>query len=415
MHFALSLRIFICSVLLLFFKQAFSQKNDNNIQYESFEGIVSKAELNDEIKEKRQQVQQFLSNEKLEGILLSKNNNFSWITAGIGDNHILITSAIGDASVLIMKGGKKYLLANNTEVAHLMEEDLKGLGYEAKGYDWFDGPNTSDKKMAIIKKLSGGKTIGSDIEYGDLKVIEGDFAPLRYQLTPAEIKKYKWVGQQATEAVTATAKLVKPGMTEREMETILSNELMNRGLRPTVLLIGSDERLLDYYHYPPTDKKLQKYVFLNLCARKWGLVASVGRYVYFGDMPADLKKSMKASATISANMQAATKQGAKASEIFEQTKQWYARQGYADYWKYIHVGGGISYNERDWLASSDSKEVVHNNQAFAWNPFTQRALSFDTFILTKDGIVNITKADGWPVIPITVNGKVYDMPDILTR
>ncbi len=124
---------------------------------------------------------------------------------------------------------------------------------------------------------------------------------------------------------------------------------------------------------------------------------------------------MKASATISANMQAATKQGAKASEIFEQTKQWYARQGYADYWKYIHVGGGISYNERDWLASSDSKEVVHNNQAFAWNPFTQRALSFDTFILTKDGIVNITKADGWPVIPITVNGKVYDMPDILTR
>ncbi len=86
------------------------------------------------------------------------------------------------------------------------------------------------------------------------------------------------------------------------METILSNELMNCGLRPTVLLIGSDERLLDYYHYPPTDKKLQKYVFLNLCARKWGLVASVGRYVYFGGVPADLKKSMKASATISANV-----------------------------------------------------------------------------------------------------------------
>ncbi len=83
MHFALSLRIFICSVLLLFFKQAFSQKNNNNIQYESFKGIVSKAELNDEIKEKMQQVQQFLSNEKLEGILLSKNNNLSYITCCI--------------------------------------------------------------------------------------------------------------------------------------------------------------------------------------------------------------------------------------------------------------------------------------------------------------------------------------------
>jgi len=61
--------------------------------------------------------------------------------------------------------------------------------------------------------------------------------PLCYRLTESEIKKYRWIGNAATEAVVAVCKQLKPGVSEREIEAMASHELMRRGLRPTVLLM----------------------------------------------------------------------------------------------------------------------------------------------------------------------------------
>lgn len=408
----------ICAVIVFACKQNTTTapaqpQAPKDLQYQEFEGIVTKAELQQEINIKLQRVQQFLKDNKLGGVLLSVNNNFSWLTAGIGDNHIVITSSTGDASLLIMADGKKYLLANNTEIAHLMDEDLKGLGYEAKGFEWYD--QSADKKMEWIKQLAKGAVIGTDTPYGDLKLVDAGIAALRYQLTDSEIKKYTWVGQQASQAVAATCKQLSAGMSERDIEAMASAELMKRHLRPTVVLIGADDRLMNYYHYPPTERILKNYVFVNVCARRWGLVASVGRYVYLGTLPDSLRKANQASAEVCARMEAASKPGVKASDIFKMTKQWYADAGYPGYWKKIHVGGGIGYLEREWLASDYSKEILHQNQALAWNPFTLGALSFDTIIITKDGIKNITGLSDWPSVTVNVNGVGYRMPQILVR
>lgn len=376
---------------------------------------VSRAELLQEIDVKTERVQQFLREQNLAGVLLTRLNNFSWITAGIGDSHIVITSEVGPASLLIMRNGKKYLIANNTEVPHLMQEDLKELGYEPREYNWYESMGTTDRKMEILNALAAGQPLGTDTPYGDLRFIEGEWAPLRYQLTPSEIKKYRWVGQQSAEAVVAVCRQIKPGMTEKQIEVITSHELLSRGLRPTVVLIGTDERVINYYHYPPTDKPLRQYAIVNVCARLWGLTSSVARYVHFGPPPESLKKAMKASATVSARMQESTRPGVRASDLFEKTKAWYSEVGFEGGWKAIHVGGAIGYAEREWVAFSDSKEVVHENQAFAWNPFTIGALSFDTIILHGGRIENITATKNWPTIPVTVGGKTYAMPDILVR
>ncbi|NJO25564.1 MAG: M24 family metallopeptidase [Bacteroidia bacterium] len=381
----------------------------------ALEKIVSAGELTKEIDVKLKRVQQFLQRQSLKGILLTKVNNFSWITAGIGDNHIVITSETGPASLLIMRDGKKYLIANTTEVSHLMQEDLNGLGYEPLQFEWFEATGDIDPKLKAIESFGESGEIGTDVPYSNLKYIENEFAPLRYELTPSEIKKYRWVGNQSSEAVAAVCRLIKPGMTEKEIESVTSNELMKRGLRPTVILIGTDERVLNYYHYPPQEKKLKKYAIVNVCARRWGLVSSVARYVYFGTPPDSLLKALNASATICANMQHASKPGAVASSIFTQTKNWYKQFGYEDYWKKIHVGGGIGYAEREWVTSDDCKEILKPNQALAWNPFTKGALSFDTFILYDSSIENITSLTNWPSLKIKIEDKIYTMPGLLIR
>ena len=87
------------------------------------------------------------------------------------------------------------------EVSRHVNEDLAGLGYAPQGYDWYEDQIVPDRKLEIIHKLAHDQPVGTDVPYGDLKTVAAEFSPLRYELTEPEIKKYRWVGQQATEAV----------------------------------------------------------------------------------------------------------------------------------------------------------------------------------------------------------------------
>lgn len=208
---------------------------------------VTRQELLAEIDIKMNRVQNFLREQHIAGILLTRVNSFSWITAGIADNMIVITSEVGAASLLVMNDGHKYLVGENGEVFRHAHEDLAGLNYESKGYDFYQDQTVPDRKLEIVRELAHGLPIGTDVPYGDLKLVAAEFSPLRYELTAPEIKKYRWVGQQATEAVIAVCRQLHPGLREREIEAMASNELMRRGLRPTVLLMGVDQRVSDYY------------------------------------------------------------------------------------------------------------------------------------------------------------------------
>lgn len=376
---------------------------------------VTQQELLAEIDIKMNRVQTFLREQHLAGILLTRVNNFSWMTAGIADNEIVITSEVGAASLLIMNDGHKYVVGENGEVSRHAHEDLAGLNYESKGYDWCQDQTVPDRKLEIIHELARGLPIGTDVPYGDLKLVAAEFSPLRYELTEPEIKKYRWVGQQATEAVIAVCRQLHPGLSEREIEAMASNELMRRGLRPTVLLMGVDHRVADYYHHTPTDLQLKNYAIVNVCARRWGLVASVARFVHFGPIDPGLKRKLKAAMKISAEYQANSKPGVSAGEMIDLAKKWYSDAGFEGDWQAHHQGGAIGYAEREWIAVPGSKEPILDHQAFAWNPIIHGTLSFDTILVYKDHIENLTHTSDWPSFPIAIDGKTYQMPDILIR
>lgn len=376
---------------------------------------VTRQELLAEIDIKMNRVQNFLREQHLAGILLTRVNSFSWMTAGIADNEIVITSEVGAASLLVMNNGHKYVVGENGEVSRHAQEDLAGLNYESKGYDWYRDQTVPDRKLEIIHELARGLPIGTDVPYGDLKPVAAEFSRLRYELTEPEIKKYRWVGQQATEAVIAVCRQLHPGLSEREIEAMASNELMRRGLRPTVLLMGVDYRVSDYYHHTPTDLQLKNYAIVNVCARRWGLVASVARFVHFGPIDPDLKRKLQAAMKISAEYQAHSKPGVSAGEMIDLAKKWYADEGFEGDWQAHHQGGAIGYAEREWIAVPGSKEPILNHQAFAWNPIIRGTLSFDTILVYKEHVENLTHTSDWPSVPIVIDGKTYQMPDILIR
>ena len=144
-------------------------------------------------------------------------------------------------------------------------------------------------------------------------------------------------------------------------------------------------------------------------------MASVARCVYFGKPDPKLEKRLHAAMVISAEYQANSKPGITAGEMIEMAKDWFAKEGFRDDWKRHHQGGAIGYAEREWIAVPGSKEPILDHQAFAWNPIISGTLSFDTILVYSDHIENLTRTEDWPSVRIKIDGKSYNMPDILVR
>lgn len=382
----------------------------NNHQME-----ITQLETQKEIEEKLVRVQSFLNEQKLDGILLTQVRNFYWITGGLANNQIVLNKDVGAASLLIMKDGKKYLLSSGSESARLMDESLGKLGYELKKYNWYEANPKKDVRSDMIKEISKDGRIGSDINFPGTVLVSEQFKKIRYSLLEPEIKKYRWLGKEVTEAVAEVCKSIKPGMDEYEMEALTSASLRARGILPTVLLIAVDERIFKYRHALPNGVALGKYAMINVCAEKWGMSIAVTRFVHFGQLPEELKNKFEKTAKILTQYQLATVPGKVCSDIFEQCKKWYDEAGFPGEWEKHHQGGAIGYDDRDYVIYPGIDETVLDNQAFAWNPTITGAKVEDTFIVFKDHFEVITKSEGWPMITVEINGKKYEQPGVLIR
>ena len=377
--------------------------------------VITVSEAQKEIEEKLLRVQSFLNEQKLDGLLLTQVRNFYWITAGLANNQIVLNKDVGAASLLIMKDGKKYLLCTGSEAGRLMDESLGELGYELKNFNWYEANAVKDVRSDLIKEISKDGRIGSDINFPGTVLISDQFKKIRYSLLESEIKRYRWLGREVTEAIAEVCKTIKPGMDEFEIEAFASASLRARGILPTVLLIAVDKRIFKYRHVLPGGAKLDKYAMINVCAEKWGMPIAVTRFVHFGQLPEELKIKFEKTAKIFTQYELATVPGNTCADIFEQCKKWYEEAGVPDEWKKHHQGGAIGYDDRDYVIYPDINETILDNQAFAWNPTITGAKVEDTIIAHRNRFEEITKSDGWPMITVEINGKKYEQPGVLIR
>lgn len=365
------------------------------------------ADLKNETSAKTARLQDFMEKNRCSAMVLTQVRNFEWLTGGAGDNQVGRASEIGAASLLLAKDGRKFVVAAHSEIPRLMEDGLGDLGYEPVELKWYEKP----PDLAQLLGLPG--LIASDVDREGCTTM--NIAALRYPLSEAEILKYRWLGGQCAEAVEQITRQLAPGMTERQIEAQIANALMQRGIRPTVLLIGTDDRILRFRHALPSGRALEKYGMVNICAKKWGLVASVTRFVHFGPLARELKKRLHAAAVVNSKYWEALRAGRKISDIFQQATEWYAELGYPGEWKFHHQGGATGYGEREYLITPDSAEIVLDHQAFAVNPTVQGAKAEDTILVREDQTENLSATPDWPKINVQLAGRGYESADILIQ
>ncbi|MEI6846163.1 MAG: aminopeptidase P family N-terminal domain-containing protein, partial [Candidatus Firestonebacteria bacterium] len=149
-----------------------------------------------EVATKEKKLFKFMKQNKLETLLLTNLNNFAWITGG-GDSHVRMTQTEGVCTA-VFAGGKKYIVTSNIEAPRIMEEEVKGLGYILKSYNWWE----AEKKDEIIKNIIGSGAAASDTGLLNTRKIDTEFMQLRLVLSGEEIRKYKWLGKKTGKAVS---------------------------------------------------------------------------------------------------------------------------------------------------------------------------------------------------------------------
>jgi antitoxin VapB len=206
---------------------------------------------------------------------------------------------------------------------------------------------------------------------------------------------------------------VQPGLSEYELSALLADEAEKRGVQAIVNLIATDERIFNYRHPLPTDKRLERYAMLVLCGRKQGQVCSITRLIHFGPLSDELRVKMEAVAAIDAAAIVKTRPDRTLGDVFADIQQAYADTGFADEWQLHHQGGPGGYEPREAIATPGASQVVAAGQVYAWNPSITGTKSEDAMLVGATGNEVLTTIDDWPMIEVVVDGIALPRPAIL--
>jgi antitoxin VapB len=358
---------------------------------------------------KRARIAALMHEHAVHGLVLGRSASWSWATCGAQANVGLNSEHA--AALLLFTARGDYVLANTIELPRLLAEEIGDLPLEPVAWPWHD----PSRRMALLADLAGGPLASDAATLPGVRQIAPAIAALRSQLTVPEQVRLRALGAAAGAAIAATAHQIVPGMREHEIAGMLAAETYRCGATPVVVLVAADERAYRYRHPLPTDRPLERYAMLVLCARRHGLIASVSRLVHFGPAPADLHARVAACATLDASLHLHTRPGRNVADLFADLQGWYAAVGYPDEWQQHHQGGLTGYENRELLALPDATFRIASGQAYAWNPSIAGAKSEDTILIDEQGYAVLTATADWPQISVSVSGQTVQRPALLER
>ncbi len=363
--------------------------------------------MDSEREKKLNRVRAYLSEQPFTGILLGKRYNFAWLTAG-ADNHVEDGTRDGNSHLLVTED-RVYLLGSRIEMPRLRAEEDIGLGETEVEYDWYEGD-----LVEVVKGLSlDPKRIRTDTSGLGFSVLPGDFEELRYELTEEEIPRYRQLGKEVTEIVENFCFTIEKGETEYEISARLAAGIKKHGINPALVLVGSDERGMNYRHPIPKGKKARSYVMVVVCAERRGQYVNLTRSVSFDPVEKELSKKQRVCAEVEAEAVINTKVGKPLNEVLDRMKEVYSAHDYPEQPELHHQGGPTGYREREFLVTPETKQEVRNNQAFTWNPSVNGAKTEDTILADRTGVSPISEpGESWPVWEVEKEDKVIRRPRI---
>ena len=348
----------------------------------------------EEVKAKVQRVRTWLERAGLEGMVLTSQANFAWLTGG-GSNYVYVGDAAGEASLLVTSS-QVYLLTNNIELRRLMDEEVAGLPFQPIHWKW----HQRDKAKELVADLCDLSKAVSDLGSLGLPPASAGFTELRYTLLPPEIERYRRLGLDAAQSVETACFKAKPGDAELDVAASLAFECQKRNILPLVNLVAGDERIARYRHPLPTSNQIRRTMMVALTGRRHGLHVSLTRIVSFGPPDSELAARHRAVTAVDTRFNLESRTGVTLGEVVSKAIDQYASEGFPKEWELHHQGGLTGYAGREIFGTPASQYRLQHNQVLTWNPSITGTKSEDTILLSGNGPEVLTRSGNWPELEV---------------
>lgn len=332
-------------------------------------------------------IRKWLRKHNYSGIILSRRDNYAWLTKG-AQNHVLSCSEYGIAYYLITDR-EVIVMADSSDIARIAKEQNPLNAFPVE-IPWYETAGT------YILKFMANEEWVSDTRIAGTKNVQNELVELRLHLSENEVNVYREIGAICAETVESVCQEIRVGQTEKEVAAMLKAACLKQEITPGCVLVGADERILNYRHPMPTDKKINQSVMVVLGSEKKGLNISMTRMVHFGKVSDEIRERYAQTQHIFACMQLMMKAGMTYQEYFEKIKQLYASAGYPEEWKKHHQGGPTGYACREYVITPGDKRRIKARQAYAWNPTIQGTKSEETTYFNGKEVEILTKTKKWP-------------------
>lgn len=311
----------------------------------------------------------FMEEHAFDRFFLYRPENFAWLTGG-GDSTVVTGEEVG---FLEVSTGEIRLHASRIEASRLHREEK--AEFAVITYPWYSPPP--------IQRPND---------------LETDLTPLRLVLSPEERERFRGLGRDAAEALGEAMRGARPKWTERALAGAIAAGMYKRGIQPIVLLVAGKERVFKYRHPLPKERPLDRLAMGVICGRRDGLVINCTRMRSWGSSDAELlyDKLLRVEAEALQASVPGTSLGEVASVLLNAYRKIEAPEAFDDH----HQGGLAGYRPREVLAVPGERTKLEAGMTFAWNPSLPGAKVEDTFLITEDGLENLTYDPDWPMVSI---------------
>ena len=359
-----------------------------------------------DVDSKQQIIARLIADLGCEAAVLLMPAHVAWFTGGMSVKGLVADS---ERPGIYTSGNQRYLICSNVDTLRTFDEELDGLGFQLKEWQWNAG------RASTLSELIAGKKVAVDRPYPNLPLIN---ERLRFELRPLtqfEFEQLLVLGRILAHALEATANEIVPGITEADVAGEVVHRLMRRGTMAEMVNVVADERGALYRRAGFTIAPVTTACSLQATAVMHGLHATASRTVHFGPPTAEFRTAFDTACKLSAVYRSMSKPNESMATAGEAGRWLLASTPYEYEWRLSQPGFGTGRLSAEEMRRLGQDELFGSGQALVWQARVGPAAVVDTVVVTPDGPLPITAPVDWPFKRIRLKDIVNDVPDLLVR
>jgi hypothetical protein len=359
-----------------------------------------------DIDAKQARVAAILADMQCEGVILFVPAHVAWFTGGINVRGLIADT---ERPGVYTNGKQRWLICSNVDTQRLFDEELDGLGFQLKEWQWGTG------RAVLLGEIAAGKPTASDKPFPNMPLINDRLRTELRPLAPFDRDRYLDLGRVVAHAIEATARTLAPGDPEAEVAGQVAHRLHRHGADVAGVSVTADARGRKFRRAGFTDTPVAGGCVLQATGTRDGLYVTAARTVWFGPPNDAFKAEHDAACRLSVGYRSWSVPDQTVGAAAEAGRRLLADGPFEYEWRHSQPGYGAGWYPAEELRRMGQDEKFVADQALVWQARVGAAAVVDTVLVSADGAVPVTPPAGWPFKRVKVKDRAFAVPDVLVR